>query len=49
MNKIICGKCARKLNKPLEERKQMVQQLKEGLNVCACGRSITVKNGRLYY
>lgn len=49
MNKIVCGNCAKSQGKSIEERKAMVKQLKEGLNVCTCGRSMVIRNGTLYY
>lgn len=47
MNKITCGKCAMKQGMTLEERLEMPKQLKEGLNICDCGRKLRLTNGRL--
>lgn len=46
MNKI-CGKCAKKQGKSLDERKELATLLQEGSNVCDCGRVIEVKSGVL--
>ena len=47
MNKILCGKCAKKKGKSLDERKELASLLQEGLNVCECGRVLEVKSGIL--
>lgn len=47
MNKITCGKCARKQKLSLEERKQLAFTLKEDLNSCKCGRILELHNNRL--
>jgi hypothetical protein len=47
MNKILCGKCAKKQGKSLDERKVLATLLQEGSNVCACGRVLEVKRGIL--
>jgi hypothetical protein len=47
VNKITCGKCARKQNKSLDERKEMAKFLQEGLNECECGRMLRWEKGRL--
>jgi hypothetical protein len=47
VNKITCGKCAKKQNKSLDERKTMAKLLKEGLNECDCGRVLKWEKGKL--
>jgi hypothetical protein len=47
MNNITCGNCARKQKLSLEDRKQLSLKLKEGQNICNCGRILELYNRRL--